>query len=842
MKEIIKMKRIIFTTVICSILLFNSYVFANEKIESKIKTDYSEEYKKYTESSDQEKEEYDFIPNQYKAKESNENISNPITIMNLLGAGEEESYSLKNVIPNDIIIKNQTPLNLCWAFSSLSSMATNLGLQNRSKTYDFSARHMDYASAENTSSGANTNLYGTNREIGSTANWGIAINYLTNGLGAVKETDMPFNTGTNNISYNQIVSKTPTTEAYKIKIYPVPSNEEQKNNLIAEVKKNIKLHGAAAAQVCGASLENNNYYNPSTGALYYPSDSGKHVDHAVAIIGWDDNYQVSNFNSNHRPPSKGAWIIQNSWGTEKGDHGLFYMSYYDSFIYSGIIHILSAVDKEDSSFQKKYDNIYLHDEKGFNTARNVSNYNTIYLGNKYKANKSNEYISMISIATITECEIKVFVNPDSNSLNKDDMQQVNLKSGGSTITVEPGFNTIELSNPIKINSDSKEFAIAVSVKDKTSSVECNFLTEEVRSENPLYNNVDSSGKSFYCSEAGFNSNTWTLINNGNSDSSLRAYTLDDYSEEKTLESISIQTPPNKTVYYEGEYFDPTGMVIKATYSDNSYILITEVANHEQLAYGTTRVEIEYNGKTAYQNVTVKARPAEENTIPTNITPTNTVPDNTTPTNTVPTNTTPENVTPENTVPDNTVPQNETSGETSVDNLKATVTDITEDYVRVQISNLPKNNNYEVVSYSYFLTNNQTMDYDKMQFIDIENPKMSGNTMEFDIIGNTLVNNNDLDLAKDVYLFIKRTTRIGTAIASEVSNPMKFSINSSSKEVIEDLEEKLYEKAKYTLKDDTVAKDDIPQTGMEPIITIIILAGVVGLSLSIRYFILKSKVR
>ena len=77
-------------------------------------------------------------------------------------------------------------------------------------------------------------------------------------------------------------------------------------------------------------------------------------NHAVTIIGWDDDYPVSNFLEEHQPPANGAWLIKNSWGSgenefpnratglwglpvdpddpSKGGSGYFWISYYDQSI------------------------------------------------------------------------------------------------------------------------------------------------------------------------------------------------------------------------------------------------------------------------------------------------------------------------------------------------------------------------------------------------------------------------------------------------------------------------------------------------------------------------------
>ena len=77
----------------------------------------------------------------------------------------------------------------------------------------------------------------------------------------------------------------------------------------------------------------------------------------------------------------------------------------------------------------------------------------------------------------------------------------------------------------------------------------------------------------------------------------------------TLSSITIQTPPTKTIYFVGENFDKTGMVIKANYSDGTSKLITDytVTDGTNLQEGQQNVTISYGGKQVQQSIEVKKK-------------------------------------------------------------------------------------------------------------------------------------------------------------------------------------------------------------------------------------------
>lgn len=85
---------------------------------------------------------------------------------------------------------------------------------------------------------------------------------------------------------------------------------------------------------------------------------------------------------------------------------------------------------------------------------------------------------------------------------------------------------------------------------------------------------------------------------------------------KTLSSISVSTAPTKTTYSAGEYFDPTGLVIRRNYSDSTYDTYTYSGHTSEFTFSpststalttsNTSVTITYSGKSTTQAITVNA--------------------------------------------------------------------------------------------------------------------------------------------------------------------------------------------------------------------------------------------
>lgn len=112
-------------------------------------------------------------------------------------------------------------------------------------------------------------------------------------------------------------------------------------------------------------------------------------------------------------------------------------------------------------------------------------------------------------------------------------------------------------------------------------------------------------------------NYFKIINNSGSVATCSSISVGlSSASTKTLSSIQVSTAPTKVTYTAGEYFDPTGLVIRRNYSDSTNDTYT-YANHTSeftfspttstaLTTSNASVTITYGGKSCSQAITVTA--------------------------------------------------------------------------------------------------------------------------------------------------------------------------------------------------------------------------------------------
>ena len=668
-----KQKKILLQVLIFVIIVLSSCkVFAASIVDYAGKIELSEEYQKYLELDDEEKEKT-IEPRMYEIPNTKRNVTNPLKLTRMLGASIDTKYSLQSVIPANMVIKNQQKTNSCWTFSSIGMLESTLALMDYRNgkspvVYDYSERHMEYATSYVFKDGVNKN--GFKRNVGNGGNSFVAIPYLTNGTGAILESDMPFENNEDTIELSKIQNKRVQTQVNDTIDFPSVKSTDDKTQIKQLMKEHIKNYGGIDATIYGANLSDTICYNNKTGAIYCDDSTEYPVNHAVLIVGWDDNYSKDNFAENKKPKNDGAWIIKNSWGTEIrvsladmkntifnnfkdqcinngwtsaelipdetalsiykergytienneavfeiGDKGFMYVSYEDVNIYRTLTGITNA------QAEASYDNIYQYDQYGGLVSLSLK-VSKVYLGTVFnKKTTGTEYLTQISVDSPETYTCKVYVNPNGTSKAKSDLKQVQLKSG-ETETFDAGYHTIEFLNPIQITGEN--FVVVLEIQG-TQTDEISLMSEFNYGEfftsasesagGHMWDNVTvESNKCFIATEEEFNVNSWTDTSNMKQltdgkwpdfDTTIKAFTVSKLSNP-ILQGIEITTPPTKTSYEVGENFDKTGMVVKAKYSDGTSKEITDyiIKDGTNLTEGKTSVTIEYQGKTAMQKITV----------------------------------------------------------------------------------------------------------------------------------------------------------------------------------------------------------------------------------------------
>ena len=225
-------------------------------------------------------------------------------------------------------VKNQKPGGDCWTFAIYAALESYL-LKYENITYDFSENNMKNAMYENGTNGTGWNTGG---------NHIMAFAYLLRGSGPVDESLDPFDPYSTWSPEDLDILKYVTGFKY------IPLRLDYLDN--EQIKYAIMQYGALYTSIYSSILISNGtgYSNVSTTN-----------QHAVAIVGWDDNYSRFNFAST--PPGDGAWIIKNSWGNTSGQGGYYYVSYYDA-TFPGVTDQFAAIAISSVENLTEYKNIY----------------------------------------------------------------------------------------------------------------------------------------------------------------------------------------------------------------------------------------------------------------------------------------------------------------------------------------------------------------------------------------------------------------------------------------------------------------------------------------------------
>lgn len=398
--------------------------------------------------------------------------------------------STRSVLPSRYnskvsVVENQGNLGVCWTFAFNAVLESALMKKNNTVdpyAYNFSEEHMRYMLSNQVSD------YGFNRTPDAGGYFDMAAAYMMRGVdyGAVEdwrlryyETNRPYTADElNNVVKEDVyVKNTMLLGKYDPQNDPdvnpnAPRDNMNKQDYINAVKQAVYQYGAVSFHFkCYKSC-----FHSKTHVYYYNEpfrDVVEGVDyepHLCAIVGWIDHFGEENMPDGSNITQDGVFIVKNSWGTDWGDDGFFYIPY--DFI--GEMSDLNTITS--LGLRSEFDNIYEHDEYGYYQSKTVVNNDKEYMKafvNRFETKTDVENVKSINIYNPQpNSYIKFYISPSGNF---EDLKEVKLKNMGSGTSngyyiADMGYHYLELETPERVTGDYFLVGAEIYNPDETSLI------------------------------------------------------------------------------------------------------------------------------------------------------------------------------------------------------------------------------------------------------------------------------------------------------------------------------------------------------------------------------------
>lgn len=303
----------------------------------------------------------------------------------------------------------------------------------------FSAQHM----MEKLSAYGNCGFEATSKDVG--GHYELCSAYFVSGYGPVSLKNYPWLNNANLIPNYDF-----GTAEYRAKdIMYLPSDRQYINSRIVlsseaknVLKQSIYKYGAAMASMY-AGKDFYNYVGKDNKSYYNYDITSPRYNHSVLIVGWDDNWSKNNFKN--PPQNNGAWLVRNSWGSDVGDRGYFWISYDEVTI----TPTMTICDYEEMDILKK---VYNLDESGHSYNYDVSEDEKGFI-NVFEMENNEKLKSVTFFEYLNNVSCQLFYVPIDNEGMPDVSKKMAISKEEKIEYT--GYHTIDITEEIQLGRGEK---------------------------------------------------------------------------------------------------------------------------------------------------------------------------------------------------------------------------------------------------------------------------------------------------------------------------------------------------------------------------------------------------